>query len=94
MNQERRSVESPQTNAIRLPAISLPVAERQGYQQLTTTPVASPDSRPAFLSRSERATVFSSTFAVSFGLRQLIAAFLSRAVAVFDRPGGCQGSQK
>ena len=38
MNQERRSVESPQTNAIPLPAISLPVAERQGYHQLTTTP--------------------------------------------------------
>ncbi len=34
MSQERRSVESPQTNAIRLPAISLPVAERQGYHQV------------------------------------------------------------
>ena len=40
MNQERRSVESPQTNAIPLPAISLPVAERQGYHQLTTAPVS------------------------------------------------------
>ena len=38
MNQERQSVESSQTNAIRLPAISLPVAERQGYQQGTTEP--------------------------------------------------------
>ena len=56
MNQERRSVESTHTNAICLPAISLPVAERQGYQQLTTAPVAPPDSRPAFLTQSERAT--------------------------------------
>ncbi len=31
MNQEHRSVESRQTNVIRLSAISLPVAERQGY---------------------------------------------------------------
>ena len=36
MNQKRRSIESPQTNAIRLLAISLPVAERQGYHQETT----------------------------------------------------------
>ena len=35
MNQERRSVESPQVKAVRFPAISLPVAERQGYHQLT-----------------------------------------------------------
>ncbi len=33
MNQERRSVESPQTNASRLSAIARPVAERQGYHQ-------------------------------------------------------------
>ena len=31
MNQEHRFVESTQTNARRLSAIALPVAERQGY---------------------------------------------------------------
>ena len=38
MNGERRSVESPQMSDERLFAIPLPVAERQGYHQLTTTP--------------------------------------------------------
>ena len=37
MNGERRSVESPQISGERLSAIPLPVAERQGYHQLTTT---------------------------------------------------------
>ena len=36
MNPERRSVESHLTNTLRLTAISLPVAERQGYRQGTT----------------------------------------------------------
>ena len=49
MNQERRSVESPQTNAIRLPAISLPVAERQGYHQLTLHRVRGHRRRPTLL---------------------------------------------
>ena len=39
MNWERRSVESPQIRDEHLSAIPLPVAERQGYQQLTTTPL-------------------------------------------------------
>ncbi len=39
MNPERRSVESTQTNALRLSAISLPVAERQGYHQFAIAPL-------------------------------------------------------
>ncbi len=33
MNQEHRFVESSQTNTRRLSAVTLPVAERQGYHQ-------------------------------------------------------------
>ena len=43
MNEEHRSVESPQTNAIRLTAISLPVAERQGYHLPALAPPSSLD---------------------------------------------------
>ncbi len=38
MNQECRTVEPPQTRETREPAISLPVAERQGYHRGTTAP--------------------------------------------------------
>ena len=40
MNGERRSVESLPLRDECLSAIPLPVAERQGYHQLTTTPDA------------------------------------------------------
>ena len=48
MNQERQSVESPLTNAMRLPAISLPVAERQGYHQFLTARCPTDSFRCAF----------------------------------------------
>ena len=40
MNGDRQSVESPPISDERQSAIPLPVAERQGYHQLTTTPDA------------------------------------------------------
>ena len=48
MNHKRRSVESHQTSATRLPAISLPVAERQGYHQFLTAPCPTDSFRCAF----------------------------------------------
>ena len=76
MNQECRTVESPQTREIREPAISLPVAERQGYHRGTTAPKramsrvaqSQPESHGQSARRSRRTVI---TAWVLEGLRNL-----------------------